>query len=143
MRWGFIPTLIFLIFSGCGTPSLCELNEVESADGMRTLTCSGTMNERGLRLKLPVNNTDGAFLVSATGTEALAVSLVTDPAKKDLVDATEWYSSSYRYSNGILPYETDTAFNYPVQDIDPELEEGTYKQVQSRIEVLGTWAPEY
>ena len=73
MRWVFLPAFFTLSMGGCNAPSMCELIEDAPLDGLRTFTCSATLNDHGLRMNIPILGTDEAFLVSATGTERIAI----------------------------------------------------------------------
>jgi len=118
--------LLSLGIAGCDVAATCNLEMTSTVDGFRRYTCEGTLNANGLKVKIPIEPTDGSFLVALNATENIAVDTLTSPNNDELIQAVEWYQSAQRYSNGILPVSPETVFNYPVQSDDAPLSEGTY-----------------
>lgn len=118
--------LLSLGLAGCDVAAKCNLEMTSTIDGFRKYTCSGTLKSNGMNIKIPIESTDGSFLVAMNSTANIAVDELTDPQKEVLIHAVDWYQSANRYSNGILPVSPETVFNYPVQSDDTPVEEGTY-----------------
>lgn len=127
MRLGLYITPLFIVFTACPSPTVCELLSDGSQGDLRWLSCAQTIHEKGMVAEITIDAGDNAFLVSIQGTADLAIETVTDPNGDEVVTGSDWYSSDNRYSNGVLPIATETAFNFPVQAEDGDLMAGTYE----------------
>ena len=113
--------ILSLGLASCDVAATCSLEMTSTIDGFRKYVCQGTLNANGLSIKIPVESTDGSFLIAMHAEENIAVDTLNNPEKDPIINAVDWYQSVNRYSNGILPISPETIFNYPVESQDARI----------------------
>ena len=94
--------------------------------GLTSDTISSTGQVARLTFEVPAGTR--SFLLSARSADggSVYVSELSDPAGDDPALVGDWMYGQSFLSSGVLPLHDETAFNWPVRDVDGELEAGTW-----------------
>ncbi|MCK6506449.1 hypothetical protein L6R53_24260 [Myxococcota bacterium] len=118
------------LLSACGGRGEDEDDDGGSACSQSLGLTSDTISSTGetARLTFEVPAGTRSFLLSARSAEGgyVYVSELSDPSGQDPAEVGDWMYGQSFLSSGVLPLHDETAFNWPVRDVDGELEAGTW-----------------
>ncbi|NOY27736.1 MAG: hypothetical protein GXP62_17880 [Oligoflexia bacterium] len=125
MRWSASPALLLVLTTACWPfgkkhldldtgPAACE-----QILGSETTTLSTTGDTARMNFAVPYATR--SFLVSARSNTGGTIYLteLEDPDGNDPLDIDGWVSQTTYLTSAVLPFGDETAFNWPVRDIDP------------------------
>lgn len=94
--------------------------------GVASSTISDTGSVARMSFDVPIGTR--SFLVSAQSRSGgyVYVTELSDPDGADPADVSDWAYQRSFLSSGVLPLGDETAFNWPVRDVDGELQSGSW-----------------
>ena len=125
-----LPALAGLLLAACGRAEDEDDGDGSSACSqslaVEAQTISSTGGTARLTFELPAGTR--SFLLSARSADGgyVYVSELSDPSGDDPADVGDWLYGQTFLTSGVLPLHDETAFNWPVRDVDQELEAGSW-----------------
>ena len=115
--------LVCVSLAGCGWLKSGGGGDCE--DGLTTWTDAVTASDGIAAVDVEVCG-EGAILLTAEGSRYLDIELVEDPYGDTVLDTLDWYNEDTWLTSAVYPFARDVVFNWPIRDVDPDLEDGIY-----------------